>query len=146
LGSVFNVSIRIPYKKFPDTRGEVGYFAAIPVNIALPAKNSPRSKRFEAIIDSGATRCVFHAQLGKAIGLDVIKGEPETTNGIAGPTTVYLHNISLYAPGGIIALCAAFSLDLPIAGLLGMRGFFDNFKITFDPTVLQCELERLYLA
>jgi len=89
---------------------------------------------------------VFHAQLGKAIGLDVIKGEPETTNGIAGPTTVYLHNISLYAPGGIIALCAAFSLDLPIAGLLGMRGFFDNFKITFDPTVLQCELERLYLA
>lgn len=130
--------------KFPDARGEFGYFAAIPVNIALPAKNSPRSKRFEAIIDSGATRCVFHAQ--KAIGLDVTRGTPETTNGIAGPTTVYLHDISLYAPGGIIALCAAFSLDLPIAGLLGMRGFFDNFKITFDPIALHCELERLYMA
>jgi hypothetical protein len=146
MGSVFTVSIKIPYKMFPDARGEIGYFAAIPVNIALSEKNAPRSKRFEAIIDSGATRCVFHAQLGQAIGLDIARGEPETTNGISGPTTVYLHNISLYAPGGIIALCAGFSLDLPVAGLLGMRGFFDNFRITFDPTSLRCELERLYVA
>ena len=51
-----------------------------------------------------------------------------------------------YDPGGSIALCAAFSPDLPIAVLLGMRGFFENFKITFDPTTLQCELERLYAA
>ena len=89
---------------------------------------------------------MFHAQLGKALGLDIAKGEPETTNGIAGPTTVYLHNISLYAPGGIIPLFAGFSLDLPVAGLLGMRGFFDSFKITFDPTTLCCELERQYWA
>lgn len=140
------MSLKIPYRKVPDGKGGFGYYAAVPVNIALPAKSSPRSKRFEAIIDSGASRCVFHADIGKAIGLDILQGEVETTLGIAGPTDTYLHDIALYAPGGIIAIRAGFSAHLPIAGILGIRGFFDAFKITFDPTMLHCELERVYKA
>jgi hypothetical protein len=41
---------------------------------------------------------------------------------------------------------AGFSDSLPIAGLLGMAGFFENFNITFDPIALCVELERLYRA
>ncbi|MFZ0794340.1 MAG: hypothetical protein WAM65_11245, partial [Candidatus Korobacteraceae bacterium] len=59
---------------------------------------------------------------------------------------IYLHDISLYAPGGIITTRAGFSDNLPIAGLLGMAGFFENYKISFDPVTLRCELERLYQA
>ena len=59
---------------------------------------------------------------------------------------MYLHDISLYVPGGIIAIRAGFSMDLPVAGLLGMTGFFDNFKITFDAIGRHCELERLFRA
>src|SRR2546430_13873373 len=99
----------------------------LPINIALPSKNAPRSKRFEAIIDSGATRCVFHADIGKAIGLDVEAGEIESTLGIAGSTNMYLHDISLYAPGGIIVIRAGFSFDLPVAVLPLRGGFFFNF-------------------
>jgi hypothetical protein len=146
MGPLVRVSLKIPYTKVPDGKGGFGYYAAVPVNIALPTKNAPRSKRFAAIIDSGASRCVFHAEIGKAIGLDVSKGEVESTLGIAGPTTTYLHDISLYAPGGVIAIRAGFSADLPVAGILGIRGFFDTFKITFDPIALRCELERLYKA
>ena len=140
------MSLTVPYKKFPDPSGAGGfaYYAAIPVNIALPASNSPRSKRFEAIIDSGASNCIFHADIGRAIGLDIAKGAPLRTLGVAGPTSVYAHDISLHAPGGIIAVRAGFSADLPIAGLLGMKGFFDHFKISFDATALACTLERIY--
>jgi len=116
------------------------------VNIALPVKNSPRSKRFDAIIDSGASGCLFYASIGRAIGLEIEKGKTAETMGVSGPTKIFLHDISLYAPGGIIETPAGFSDDLPIAGLLGMLGFFDHFKITFDPTALRVELERLYHA
>jgi len=59
---------------------------------------------------------------------------------------IYVHEISLCAPGGIIATRAGFTKDLPIAGLLGMAGFFENFRVTFDATALRVELERIYQA
>jgi hypothetical protein len=39
---------------------------------------------------------------------------------------------------------AGFSDDLPLLGLLGMRGFFEHFNIMFNPTARQVELDRLY--
>jgi hypothetical protein len=146
VGTFVSVSLKVPYKKLPNGKGGFGYSAMLPVNIALPSKNAPRSKRFEAIIDSGASRCIFHAEIGQAIGLDIEKGQIETTLGIAGPTETYLHDISLYAPGGIIAIRAGFSANLPVAGLLGLMDFFARFRIIFDPSALRCELERIYQA
>jgi hypothetical protein len=140
------VSVRIPYKKFPLHGGGVSYSAMLNVNIALPAKNAPRTKRFEAIIDSGASRCIFHASIGRFIGLEIEKGVIEDTLGINGVSRTYLHEISLYVPGGVVNVQAGFSDDLPIAGLLGMNGFFDRFRVTFDPTAQRCEIDRLFLA
>jgi hypothetical protein len=142
------VSLKLPYHKYPNPQASGGYFyaATLPVNIALPAKNSPRSKRFETVIDSGASQCIFHAAIGRAIGLEIEKGELVSTNSIDGASSLYLHDISLYLPGGIVPTRAGFSDKLPIAGLLGMTGFFEYFKVTFDPTALQVELERLYSA
>ncbi len=116
------------------------------INIALPSKNAPRTKRFEAVIDSGASRCIFHASIGRFIGLEIEKGTIEEALGINGTSRNYLHDIVLFAPGGVINIRAGFSEDLPIAGLLGMNGFFDLFKVTFDPTAQECEIERIFLA
>jgi hypothetical protein len=142
------VSLKLPYHKYPDGQARGGFFyaATVPVNIALPSKNSPRSKRFDAIIDSGASQCIFHAAIGRAIGLEMEKGEKVSTNSIQGATEIYLHDVSLYVPGGVVPARAGFSDQLPIAGLLGMTGFFEYFRITFDPTALRVELERLYQA
>jgi hypothetical protein len=139
------VSLKFPYQKYPDPKAPGGFYyaASVPVNIALPTKNSPRSKRFDAIIDSGATSCVFHSSIGRAIGLDIEKGEPTDTQGVAGPCRIYLHDISLYIPGGAVRTRAGFSDELPLAGLLGMVGSFEHFKITFDPTALCVQLERV---
>ncbi len=142
------MSLRVPYKKYPDPQARGGFFyaATVAVNIALPAKNAPRSKRFDAIIDSGASQCIFHASIGRAIGLDIKSGELVVTNSIQGQTEIYLHDISIYAPGGAVPARAGFSSVLPVAALLGMSGFFEYFRITFDPTALNVELERLYSA
>jgi hypothetical protein len=141
------VSLKLPYKKYPDSKtGGFFYAAALPINIALPQKNAPRSKRFEAIIDSGATVCQFQSAIGRAIGLQIEQGELVETMGIAGPTKMYMHEISLHIPGGVVTTKAGFSDSLPILGLLGMVGFFEHFKITFDPSALRCELERHFRA
>ena len=41
---------------------------------------------------------------------------------------------------------AGFTNELPIAGVLGRIGFFEHFKITFDPSGLTpgFDLERFY--
>lgn len=139
--------MKFPYKKYPDGKGGFDSYGVIEVNLGLPGKNAPGSKRFEAIIDSGAGRCTFLCALGRAIGLDVENGAVEQSYGISGAATVsYLHDVHLYAPGGAILIRAAFTENLPVAGILGMRGFFEHFKVTFDPTVQQCELERVHRA
>ena len=80
------MTLKLPYKKYPLADGGYTYSAAVNVNIALPAKNAPRSKRFEAIVDSGASRCIFHASIGKALGFEIEKGIPEDTLGVNGPS------------------------------------------------------------
>src|SRR5215467_1132737 len=68
-------------------------------------------------------------------------------NGFLHVHPLYLHNISLYIPGGnIIKIRAGFTDELPIAGLLGRKGFFEHFKVTFDPSNNPpgFELERIY--
>src|ERR1700722_5878135 len=45
-------------------------------------------------------------------------------------------------PAEQLGLVRGFSDELPLAGLLRMVGFFEHFKITFDPTALCVELER----
>jgi hypothetical protein len=57
-----------------------------------------------------------------------------------------MHDIALYAPSGIIHLRRRFSEKLPIPGLFGMSGFFDHFRITFDPKARACTLDRMFLA
>ena len=142
------MSLKISYSKYPCPYAPDGFFyaAVLPVNIARQEKNAPRSKRFEGMIDSGASQCMFHANIGRAIGLEVEKGECVKTSGVAGPSEMFLHDISVYLPGGIVTTRAGFSHTLPVAGLLGMTGFFEHFKITFDPAALQIELERLFKA
>ena len=42
-----------------------------------------------------------------------------------------------------MTIFAAFKENLPIAGLLGMNGFFEHFNISFLARDLICDLERL---
>jgi hypothetical protein len=110
----------------------------------MPHSGAPRTRPFEAIIDSGASRCVFDSELGEFIGLDIESGERERTHGVDGLTETSLHRIALHVPGGPVSILAAFKPNLPVAGLLGMNGFFEHFLVVFDHVALSCRIERIY--
>jgi hypothetical protein len=129
---------------FPDDNGVPLFSPALSVQIALPVQNSPRTKKFEAIVDSGASRCTFHADLAKYLGIDLKACQIEQTTGISGTETTYLSEIFLYVPGGPAKVMAAFKEQLPVAGLLGMNGFFEHFNVTFVGGCQYFTLERIY--
>lgn len=139
--------MQIAYKAYPDQYGPSGsylYFTMLEIQAALPGPNAPRTRRFEALIDSGATRTLLHADIAAHLGLDIKAGQKETTQGIGGTESVYLHEINLYLPGGPINTKVGFTENLPIAGLLGMNGFFEFFRVTFHPDLKICEVQRIY--
>jgi hypothetical protein len=145
---IFGLRLRTfnPYRTFPDEFGAHLFSAVLRVQIALDIPNAPRTRRFEAIIDSGATRCIFHAGIAEFLGIDVRSGDCELTNGIGGEEEVWIHPVTLYIPRGPVHIRAGFKENLPLAGLLGMSGFFDHFNVTFESLARQCVLERIYRA
>lgn len=94
------------------------------------------------MVDSGASQCIFHSSLGRAVGLIVEKFEAERTVGVSGqPTRICMHDVSLHIPGGhVLKIRAAFSDDLPLAALLGRRGFFEHFQFRLIPQDLSLDL------
>jgi hypothetical protein len=138
--------IKVPYSVFPNQFGADAYFVALNVQLALTTPNSPRTKRFEAIIDSGATRCLFDWSIADFLGMGRSQCRVEKTSGIGGIEEVYLHDVLLYIPGGAVTITAGFKEKLPVAGLLGITGFFEHFRVTFDTAAKVCELERIFRA
>lgn len=135
---------KAPYKIYPESNDSHVYSAVLNVQLALPYKNSPRTKKFEVVIDSGASRTLFNSELATFVGLDLKSGPVELTIGIGGAEETYLHDVHLYLPGGLVKIKAGFKEKLPVAGLLGMYGFFEFFKVTFDHDSQQCLLDRIY--
>ena len=133
----------VPYRVYPSRAGEHLFAAVLDVQIARAAPNAPRTMRFEALIDSGATRCLFHAGFAEAIGIDLRAGEVEILNGIGGPETTWLHDITLHVYGGPLSIRAGFKESLPLAGLLGMNGFFEHFNVAFEGAAKRCILDRI---
>ena len=107
------------------------------VKIDNPATHSPPTPRFEAIVDSGAPDRFFHGSIGHSIGLKIDKGILGDLSGIVhgAQIKVYYHDIGLYVGADRIRIRAGFSDDVSVAAILGRRGFFENFIITFDPTM-----------
>lgn len=89
---------------------------------------------------------MFHADIGRFLGLDIKSGHLERTLGIGGSEEAWIHRIRLHVPGGPVEIHAAFKENLPVAGLLGMNGFFEHFMVTFIQPALVCEIERIQTA
>jgi Aspartyl protease len=102
----------------------------IPIRVRNPATR--RSVRYLALVDSGADECIFAAEIGELIGLDVSTGRKRTVSGVvAGQTRpYYVHDVELEVGGWRRPAAIGFMLDLAPNGhgLLGQRGFFDLFS------------------
>ncbi len=86
------------------------------------------------LVDSGADLCLFPAKIGELIGIDLESGKKEQIGGIAEtPIVAYIHSVRLIVRGlSGVDVEAGFTESRGIrAGILGQRGFFDKYKITF---------------
>jgi len=94
-----------------------------------------KSTSIVAIVDSGADKSLFDAEVGKDIGLDVESGEVEYFGGIGGNRiNAFVHRVQMQVIGidKIIEIPVGFTENLGISGILGQEGFFDAFRIKFE--------------
>ncbi len=86
--------------------------------------------------------------MGEAIGLKIEKGKKAELYGVKKglAITVYFHTVGLYVGSDRITIPAGFTHELSAAGILGRRGFFDNFMVRFDPSASPpgFEIQRIY--
>lgn len=115
------------------------------IPIRLTNLDTHENRQYMALIDSGADYCIFHAEIGELIGLDVKAGKPLTFFGVGGVKQIaYFHNVGVVVGGWKYECYAGFSYDidnLPY-GLLGQDGFFDKFKVAFDLHKTEIELKE----
>lgn len=138
------MSLRFRYSKFP---GGI-YFPVVDIAVTHPQKsNSAFTYTYKAIIDSGASGCVFHAGIGESIGLDIKSGRRLSLAGVTeGRGEQYLHQVIIDIEGQLKILSeVSFSYDLRFPfGLLGQREFFDVFRVCFDLSRQEFELSPKY--
>jgi hypothetical protein len=89
-----------------------------------------------ALVDSGADRCLFHADIGRILGLDIEAGTPYEFEGVvSGAVQIgYIHRIHL-----VVKRLSGIDLNVIFAdcpqvgtGVLGQEGFFQQYRIGFD--------------
>ena len=91
-------NITVPYKKIQiPSRGDspAKTIHAPILKTSLFHNNKERLFFVDSLVDSGADFCVFPANAGKAIGLDVYEGENVSTFGIGGKETLYFHKLTV---------------------------------------------------
>lgn len=105
------------------------------IDIELNSPLTGGSFTYPCLVDSGADSCVFHAEIGEALGLDVKSGQEVDLHGIKAnsPLKGYRHDI-VYKIGGVecpakVVFTYEFSSRY---GILGRKGFFDHFTVEIN--------------
>jgi hypothetical protein len=105
-----------------------------------------RSVSVLALVDSGADESVFHASIGRLLGIDVPKGRKKRFVGISGTgADGYVHRVRLQVVGvrDSIELDVGF-LDVPgVDAILGQAGFFEYHRVVFERAKEQIEIRPL---
>jgi len=126
--------MRFPYVKQPNfLRPQEPWFARPIIPIRLTYKNN--SLNISALIDSGADFCLFNAEIGRRLGIQIGSGKLHKFFGIEGsPIDTYFHSVKLQVIGidHFIITPAAFTESRGVVAVLGQVGFFDNFRVKFE--------------
>ena len=131
--------MKYDYKPFPLAEPDPvnkSPFVWRPVLKVVILANHKRTPPIETLLDTGADRTIFHAQIARSLGIQIEKGIPYSLGGIASAVVMpgYIHKVRLLAAGESIETSLVFADNFAVAGLLGQVGFFDHFVATFDWT------------
>lgn len=123
----------MPSLNFRYKRVEESLRPLIPIVLAY--RKTGESVGQIVLVDSGADFCIFRAEVGEILGIDVKSGHIREFSGIGGDVqTGYVHNLEIIVGGIRYATPVTFSFDIRDDGygVVGQVGFFDQFKINFD--------------
>jgi len=108
--------------------------------------NGDRHKDVISLVDSGADVCLFHSDVGRMLGVEIEAAPELAFQGVSGVREVaYLHRVNLEVRGlSPITLDVGFTNSVAAGtGLLGQRGFFEQFQINFDLSEKFFEIRRV---
>lgn len=129
--------MKFQYKKY-------GPFLRPVISIRLKHKEIVRD--YEVLVDSGADVCIFDSEIGELLGIDILSGRPEKVTGVAGQSSVYfVHSVEVVVGGWPHTIEAGFMPHVAGAfnyGVVGQKGFFDNFIVKFDLLKEEVELKQ----
>ncbi len=115
--------------------------------VEIKLRSGSKFLRYEVLVDSGADFCIFNAEVGEALGLDIKKGKMQQVFGVGGKVALYyLHKVNIEVGKKSFEIEAGFMPDvagrmMPY-GLVGQRGFFENFIVKFDLKKEEIELKN----
>ncbi|HEX9721643.1 MAG TPA: hypothetical protein VGA53_00045 [Candidatus Paceibacterota bacterium] len=99
---------------------------------------------YPCLVDSGADDCAFDAEIGEMMGLDVKSGDRDEAFGLKKDATLveYIHPITYSIQDINCKADVAFTYELSSDfGLLGRKGFFDQFLVKIDDREGKFEIE-----
>ncbi|OHA20617.1 MAG: hypothetical protein A2836_01235 [Candidatus Taylorbacteria bacterium RIFCSPHIGHO2_01_FULL_45_63] len=115
----------------------------------IPIKLRYGSKEigYLVLVDSGADLCLFDAELGREIGIDIEKGNKREVFGVGGKASIYYtHRVTIEVGGWPFEIEAGFMIQVAghtfPYGVVGQRGFFDRFVVKFDFLKEEVELKE----
>ncbi|MEK7637020.1 MAG: aspartyl protease family protein [Patescibacteria group bacterium] len=116
--------------------------------VAVEIERAGVTVSYEVLVDSGADRNIFDAQLAEIMGFDVTGGRRHEVAGITGDVrTYYIHPVTMIIGGSWrFKTEAGFMPDMgsQAHGVVGQIGFFEFFKVTFDHAAKRIELKRTF--
>ncbi len=139
--------MKFNYSKLPLTKRSSLFGLSIlrPI-IPTTVKVNNRVITCWVLIDSGADFCIFDAEIGEYLGIDIKSGSEEVFGGIQerGSAKAYLHKVVVSIGGYDYQIVAGFSYDIAKFGcaILGQKGFFDKFSVKFDYQKEEIELKE----
>jgi hypothetical protein len=133
--------MKFQYKKLG--RNSLGQDIIRPI-IPIKLKNGEREIRYEVLVDSGADICIMDAEIAELIGIKVTEGKKASFAGATGKSeNCYSHIVEIEVGGWSYKTEVAFAEGLSKAGygIVGQRGFFEFFKVTFNYSANELEIK-----
>lgn len=115
------------FKYQADIRGN--YFPFVPVTL----KFFDNQNNYMALVDSGASISIFKKDVADYLGIEIEKGQEIELRGAGGWFKGYIHILEAEVAGKKFRCDVVFSRDyMASLNIIGRRGFFEKFLITFD--------------
>lgn len=113
--------------------------------IPVAVEHEGRVLFYEVLVDSGADLCIFDAEIGEALGIDVERGARQDVAGLTGVSEPYfMHEVTLRVGGHPHRTKVGFmsSMGRYGHGIVGQLGFFDRYIVKFDYAKEEVELKE----